>query len=57
MSKAKETELMMDPEGEIGNTPPWLQQDKSIDTRVFCEEFLEENPMLCINNQFSAWTA
>ena len=52
MSKYKDMDLMMDPEGEIGNTPSWLQLGKSIDTRVFCEEFLEENPMLCINNQF-----
>lgn len=51
MSQFKDMDLMMDPGGEIGNTPPWLL-DKSIDTRVFCEEFLEENPMLCINNQF-----
>ena len=52
MSKAQDMALMMDPEGEIGSTPPWLQQGKSIDTRVFCEEFLEENPMLCIGGQF-----
>ena len=52
MSKYKDMDLMMDPEGEIGSTPSWLQQGKSIDTRVFCEEFLEEYLMLCINNQF-----
>ena len=52
MSEYKDMELLMDPEGEIGSTPPWLQQDKSIDTRVFCEEFLEEHPMLCIGGQF-----
>ena len=51
MSKRKELDLMMDPEGEIGSTPPWLQQGKSIDTRVFCEEFLEENPMLCFKEE------
>ena len=36
MSEYKDMDLMMDPEGEIGNTPSWLQQGKSIDTRVFC---------------------
>ena len=43
MSEYKYLALMMDPAGEIGSMPPWLQQGKSIDTRVFCEEFLEEN--------------
>ena len=52
MSEYKDLDLMMDPGGEIGNMPQWLQQGKSIDTRVFCEEFLEENPMLCIGGQF-----
>ena len=41
MSQFKDMDLMMDPEREIGSTPPCLL-DKSIDTRVFCEEFLEE---------------
>ncbi len=51
MSQFKDMDLMMDPEREIGNTPPWLL-DKSINTRVFCEEFLEETPMLCIVDRF-----
>ena len=51
MSKRKDLDRMMDPEGEIDNRPLWLL-GKSIDTRLFCEEFLEENPMICINNQF-----
>ena len=51
MSEYRDMDLMTGPEGEIDNRPPWLL-GKSIDTRLFCEEFLEENPMLCINNQF-----
>ena len=52
MSEYTEMDLMMNQEGTIGNMPQWLQQGKSIDTRVFCEEFLEENPMLCIADRF-----
>lgn len=32
--------------------PIWLDDKKKIDDRAFCDEFLEEYPMLCINNQF-----
>ena len=51
MSEFKDFDLMMAPDEEIGNCPAWYG-DKSIDARVFCREFLDENPMLCIGGQF-----
>lgn len=51
MSNYKDWDLMMDPEHEAENAPHWYGED-FIDSRIFCEEFLAENPMLCINDQF-----
>ena len=53
MSKARDMALMMDPEGEIGSTPPWLQQGKSIDTRVFCEELYDVYKLWCEDNAYN----
>ncbi len=51
MSEYKDFDLMMDPEAEIDNAPMWYTPE-SIDSRIFCEEFLRENPMLCIGGEF-----
>ena len=33
------------------NNPPWLDHG-SIDEIMFCQEFLQEHPMICVNDAF-----
>ena len=33
------------------NDPPWLDHG-SIDEIIFCQEFLQEHPMICVNDAF-----
>ena len=33
------------------NNPPWLDHG-SIDEIIFCQEFLQDHPMICVNDAF-----
>lgn len=51
MNELNDPDLMIEEEDEDEEYPDWFL-GKTVDTRIFCREFLLENPLLCIDKKF-----